>query len=189
MLVAWVSWIPLAEFLIKKQTVPSQAYLPSLYCMVKPPIQGPTNQWIIQPHFIQPQQSVYYPEPPLKQPQYFPGTVTKKVMEHHFKQTPHSEVREPVWLNTKSILTNLPTHKQSKKRHSPFTIGACVAQTIFKLYLPLKWKSIQPVFRTFSLEIYGTSSKSGNPSPLAPPQVGQYWWQNTYKFSPSLTTP
>ncbi|MBW0464465.1 hypothetical protein O181_004180 [Austropuccinia psidii MF-1] len=76
---------------------------------------------------------------------------------------------EKVWLASKNIKTTRPTKKLSEGWLEPFEFLKKVGSHAYHLKLPLKWKSVHPVFHVSFLEpVKQSSIANRNQFPLPP---------------------
>ncbi|MBW0588229.1 hypothetical protein O181_127944 [Austropuccinia psidii MF-1] len=71
---------------------------------------------------------------------------------------------------SKNIKTTIPTKKLSERGLGPFKVLKKVGSHTYHLMLPLKWKSVHPVFHVSLLELVKQSSIP-DPNQLPPPPI------------------
>ncbi|MBW0509332.1 hypothetical protein O181_049047 [Austropuccinia psidii MF-1] len=92
----------------------------------------------------------------------------KKYTDRNSTVPPDFQPGDKVWPSSKNINTTRPTKKLSKRFLGPFEVIKKIGSHVYNLKLPLKWKSVHPVFHVSLLE---PVKKSSIPScnKLSPP--------------------
>ncbi|MBW0526061.1 hypothetical protein O181_065776 [Austropuccinia psidii MF-1] len=89
------------------------------------------------------------------------------------RSIPHDfQPGDKVWIASKNIKTTTPTKRLSEKLLGPFEVIKKIGSNSYHLKLPLKWKSVHPLFHVSLLEpVKQSSIQNHNKLPPSPALV------------------